>query len=390
MKRIKIEPRNNWQKKVESLGFSFHSLGDVYWDESTAYSFKMEEISKLETATKEIYSMCVDTVQYIIDNNLFNMLKIPEKHIPFIVDSWDKDEPSLYGRFDFSYDGNGIPKLLEFNADTPTSILEGSVIQWDWLQDIDKDKDQWNSIHEKLIDSWKWMKENGKFNEGPLYFAPMDDTIEDLLTVEYLRDTAEQAGLDTRFIFMNEIGWNNEEFTDLNESPIKNIFKLYPWEWMLIEEFSKHLVEDYHKTKWIEPAWKMILSNKGFLPILSNLYPDSPYLLKTYYEFEFNDFKESLKETGYVKKPILSREGANIKIFEPGVIDDTPSNETSGCYGKEGYIYQELKKLPNFDGNFPVIGSWVIGGEPAGMGIREASNLITSNTSRFIPHYIED
>jgi glutathionylspermidine synthase len=93
---------------------------------------------------------------------------------------------------------------------------------------------------------------------------------------------------------------------------------------------------------------------------------------------------DSDRLTSYVKKPILSREGANISIVQNNAaIQDTP-----GEYGKEGYIYQELFTLPSFDGNYPVIGSWIIGQEPAGMGIRESRTLVTDNLSRFIPHLI--
>jgi glutathionylspermidine synthase len=57
-------------------------------------------------------------------------------------------------------------------------------------------------------------------------------------------------------------------------------------------------------------------------------------------------------------------------------------------YGEEGFIYQELAELPNFDGNFALIGSWIIGQEAAGIGIRESNHLITDNGSRFLPHVI--
>jgi glutathionylspermidine synthase len=62
---------------------------------------------------------------------------------------------------------------------------------------------------------------------------------------------------------------------------------------------------------------------------------------------------------------------------------------TGGEYGEEGFIYQEFFPLPSFDGNYPLIGSWVIGQQPAGIGIREAGSLITDNWSRFLPHLIE-
>jgi glutathionylspermidine synthase len=61
---------------------------------------------------------------------------------------------------------------------------------------------------------------------------------------------------------------------------------------------------------------------------------------------------------------------------------------TEGEYGREGFIFQELFELPDFEGHYPVVGSWVIGQEPAGMGIREANSLITDNVSRFVPHLI--
>jgi glutathionylspermidine synthase len=86
----------------------------------------------------------------------------------------------------------------------------------------------------------------------------------------------------------------------------------------------------------------------------------------------------------YVKKPILSREGANVTIYDGNKVLE----ETIGSYGSEGYIYQEMFEVPNFEGNYPIIGSWVIGQESAGIGIRESNTKITDNNSRFIPHII--
>jgi len=386
MKRIKITPRKNWQAKVEELGFSFHSLDDVYWDESTTYSFNMNEIFMLEEATNKLHEMCLTAVQHIIDKDLYDLLKIPREFIPMIVKSWNDEDPSIYGRFDFSYDGSGYPKLLEYNADTPTSLFESAVVQWHWLQDYNSSKDQFNSIHEKLIAYWQMLK--GYLHKDIVCFTTIDDSIEDIVTTEYMRDTAIQGGLDTQFHFIKDIGWNGDCFTDLDENEITNIFKLYPWEWLVHEEFGQNLIKNTLNTYWIEPAWKMILSNKGFLPILYKLNPHSPYLLKSLFDHEVKNPDLEFGFTGYVKKPLLSREGANIEIFEPG-IGMKKTLETDGEYGEEGFIYQELKKLPSFDGKYPAIGSWVVGGESAGIGIRESDGLVTTNKSRFIPHYIE-
>lgn len=376
MERIKTEPRNNWQKEVEKLGFGFHSTDVAYWDESAYYTFTLSEIELIEKATSELWEMTLNAVQYVIDHKLYARLHIPEWIIPHLEESWNKDYPSIYGRFDFAFK-NGELKLLEFNADTPTSLYEAAIVQWFWLQDFDHSKDQFNSIHEKLITYWSEVK--SYLNPGKLHFACVKQSLEDLTTTEYLRDCAIQAKLDTKLIFVDDIGWDipNQGFVDLENKPIKNIFKLYPYEWLLNESFGRNLVADQHQTLWIEPYWKMILSNKAILPILWELYPYHPYLLKTYFD------KRDL--INYAKKPILSREGANIELVKDG----SSIAKTTGEYGEEGYIYQDLFELPNFNGNYPLIGSWVIGQQPAGIGIRESSRLITDNQSRFLPHLIK-
>ncbi|MGF1923623.1 MAG: glutathionylspermidine synthase family protein, partial [Bacteroidia bacterium] len=286
-----------------------------------------------------------------------------------------KDYPSIYGRFDFAFK-DGDLKLLEFNADTPTSLYEAAIVQWFWLQDFDNTKDQFNSIHEKLIEYWSVLKNH--LQPGKLHFTCVKQNLEDLTTTEYLRDCAIQAKIDTQLIFIDDIGWDvpNQRFVDLKNEPIKNIFKLYPYEWLLNEGFGPNLVADQHQTLWMEPYWKMILSNKAILPILWELYPYHPYLLKSY--FNQGDL------TSYAKKPILSREGANIDLVRDGI----SIAQTTGEYGEEGYIYQDLFELPEFSGNYPLIGSWIIGQQAGGIGIRESSHLITDNQSRFVPHLI--
>jgi glutathionylspermidine synthase len=397
MQRITIPPRNNWQKAVEQLGFGFHTTNVPYWDESAYYVFSMDEILLIEKASAELWDLCLGAVQHVIDNNLYSRFAIPPAFIPYIERTWMEDHPSIYGRFDLCY-RDGQLKMLEFNADTPTSLYEAGIVQWFWLQDFDKAKDQFNSIHEKLIGYWTYVKPYLYPAAHPVtptasvaptvhpaepvapavHFACVKQSLEDLTNTEYIRDCAIQAGLDTRLLYIDDIGWDTQDqvFVDMQDQPIRNIFKLYPWEWMVSEEFGDNILNDRNKALWIEPAWKMILSNKAILPILWELYPDCPYLLPAYFEPD--------RLTDYVKKPILSREGANIELIRGNTI----LQQTEGDYGEEGHIYQQLFTLPSFDGNYPVLGSWIIGQEPAGIGIREAGNLVTDNLSRFVPHLI--
>jgi len=375
MIREKIIPRPHWQEQVENLGFNFHTLNGIpYWDESACYKFSAEQIDVLEKATAELNSLCLQAVQHCMDNDLFHLFRIPEKFIYLLKKSWEEDHPSVYGRFDLSWNGDLAepPKMLEFNADTPTSLFEASMVQWQWQQERHPKADQFNSIHEKLIESWKWMRR--KLPNETLYFSCLDEFPEDYVTASYLQDCANEAGMTTEYIAVTDIGWNGSCFTDTFENKIHNIFKLYPWEWLVKEDFGIHLHES--DTLWIEPMWKMILSNKAILPLLWKLFPNHPNLLECYF-----DEPHTLKS--YAIKPLLSREGANIRIVEEGSLLE----ETPGDYGGEGFIFQQLCKLPDHDGNHPVIGSWVIGGEPAGIGIREGSSLVTNNTSRFLPHY---
>ena len=116
---------------------------------------------------------------------------------------------------------------------------------------------------------------------------------------------------------------------------MKNVFKLYPWEWIVEDEFGKNILLDVNRPFWIEPAWKMLLSNKAILPILWELYPDHPNLLPAYFE--------PGKLTSFVRKPILGREGANIRMEKEGTL----LQSSEGVYGKEGYVFQELFYCPN-------------------------------------------
>lgn len=376
MERIAISPRHNWERAVEQLGFGFHSTDVPYWDESVYYKFSLKEIEQLEKATNALWQMCLEAVQHVIDKDRFAEFQIPPAFRKFIIDSWDNDAPSIYNRFDLVMKDGQI-KMLECNADTPTSLYEAGIVQWFWLQDFDENKDQFNSIHEKLIAYWKYLKPY--LHKGFLHFSCIKDTLEDLTNTEYLRDCAVQAGFKTKLVLIDDIGWHERygEFMDLEEDTIKNIFKLYPWEWLAKEEFGNEIISGANNMHWIEPAWKMILSNKAILPILWELFPNHEYLLPAY----FTD--HGMKS--YVRKPILGREGANIDI----VSDGKSLLQTEGQYGEEGYVYQELFTLPDYDKHFPVIGSWVIGQEAAGIGIREADGLVTGNTSRFVPHLIE-
>lgn len=370
MKRLSLNARPDWRQKVESLGFTYHTHETgPYWDETACYGFSSREIDTLEAAANTLHALCIEAAQAVIDNGWWTRLGIPERAIPSILASWERDDPSLYGRFDLAYDGHQAPKLLEYNADTPTSLVEASVVQWHWLKEVQPSGDQFNSIHEKLIEAWR------NIGSAKVHFASVGDLPEDEQTVAYLMDTCQQAGFATDWLAIRDIGWEAQtrRFVDLAGAPLEALFKLYPWEWLWHEEFAPALPEA--RALFIEPPWKLLLSNKGLLPVLWELNPDHPNLLPCF------DRPDKLSGN-YVKKPLLSREGANVSLVKHG----RTLEENGGDYGEEGYVYQALAPIPSFDGNHPILGVWVVNHEACGLGVREDTRLITGNLSRFVPH----
>ncbi len=295
-------------------------------------------------------------------------------------DSWNQRQPSLYSRLDLAWDGRGDAKLLENNADTPTSLYEAAFFQWLWLEDqlnagqLPPGSDQFNSLQEKLIDRFTVLHQQHGFNW--LHFACCRDTEEDRGTVQYLQDCATEAGLPSEFLYIDEIGLGEKgQFTDPHDQVISNLFKLYPWEFMLREMFSTKLADA--GVRWLEPAWKSILSNKALLPMLWQMFPNHPNLLPAW--FAEDDVPPMDK---YVVKPLFSREGANIRIVENG----KEIARVDGPYGEEGMIVQQFHPLPKFGDSYTLIGSWLIDDQPAGIGLREDRELITQDLSRFYPH----
>jgi glutathionylspermidine synthase len=384
MQRLACPERDDWRISAEQAGFEFHTIdGERYWDERACYAFSLQEIERqIEAPTAEIDAMCLELVGHAVaDENILRRLKLPEAFWPLISESWHRDEASLYGRIDLSFDGHGPAKLLEYNADTPTSIFEAAVFQWTWLEQaiersiLTAHADQFNSIHERLIEAWK------KVGAGRyLHLTGTTENPEDAGTLAYLEDTARQAGLQTTLIDIENIGLRDDgHFVDPQNRPIELAFKLYPWEWMFHEEFGARLADA--PTRWIEPPWKAILSNKGILPLLWEMFPDHPNLLPAYFEDDPNAAKLG---ASFVRKPLYSREGANVALVRDGVM----LAQQDGPYGAEGFIRQAFASLPNFSGQYPVLGSWLVDHTPCGLSIREDENPITGNTSRFVPHTI--
>ncbi len=385
MKRVFLPERPDWKQEAEALGFGFHSMyGAPYWDESRAYEFTLSEIEEhLEDPSEDLWKMCLDLVGHVVaDPALMSLMAIPEAYHAWIAESWRRGDPSLYGRFDFHYDGTGPAKMLEFNADTPTALYETGFFQWLWLDQqiqtgiLPSGADQFNSVQDQLISRFQALFVPGY----ELHFACVEDNDEERATVQYLQDCAQQAGLRPQFVTVENIGVDRSgQFADANSVLIQTLFKLYPWEDMLRERFSVHLPTA--EMQFLEPPWKAILSNKACLPLLWDMFPGHPNLLPSWFE---KDAPPEALEAPHVVKPFFSREGANISLRGLSEGDVT----TDGHYGAEGHIVQTYAPAAKFDDDHAMIGSWIVGDTACGICIREDKALVTQDLSRFVPHFI--
>lgn len=364
-------PRPGWQERVEAAGLIWHGAGgDPYWTEHRNLVFTLEAAEVLEDAANELHAMCLHACGEIVRRGWWERLAIPEAAIGMVQTSWLVGDPALYGRFDLAWDGSGTPKLLEYNADTPTSLLEAAVIQWQWLEDVAPESDQLNSLHEALVERWKI------FAEPSVHFACVWENLEDRQTIAYLAETAEQAGKSVELLDMSEIGFSEQgRFTDPDERPIERLFKLYPWEWMAEEPFFAEIGQE--RARFTEPAWKMMLSNKAILPILWELNPGHPLLLPASYSRDALGPVER-----WVEKPFFGREGSGVSIHSRG-----PYHSPAGSGVQT--VYQQHAPLFQAGGQHVVWGLWMVGDECRGLSARGDATPVTGNLSRFLPHRIE-
>lgn len=407
MDKIDLPERPDWRDEAEKLGFTFADMGgEPYWDETSAYRFTLRQIEEdIEDPSTELHGMCREAVALAAgDEEWLTRLDIPRQHWDLIAQSWSHGEPELYGRLDLAYDGNGPAKLLEYNADTPTSLYESASFQWLWFEQqqaagvLGSATDQFNGIHEALVDRWGQICPPGE----NVHFAADPDNPEDYATVETMAWAAREAGLGAHFTALAQIGLTDEgQLADDQSRVIGTLFKLYPWEDMLRDEFAANLQSS--QTRYIEPPWKALLSNKGILPLLWQMFPGHPNLLPAFFLTDVQDaltggtpapaaaeaFEAARDQLtlGHVIKPIFSREGAGVIITENG--HETQRAPDDG-YSHHPMIVQALAPLPDFGGFYPVLGAWIVGGTCAGLGLREDRSRITHNLSRFKPHFIED
>ena len=380
-------------KALEELGFSWHtdSDGSKYISDNVV-KISSEEAEHYYEATNEIYDMYVKSAEYVIENNLFFELGIPFNLIDAIKKSWENDVHwHIYGRFDLAGGIDGKPiKLIEFNADTPTSLFETALLQWGILKYNNMNEmHQFNNIYEAIEDNFKRLitlfDDTDSFDEEydgwKILFSCISGNDEEEQTTKLLQQIATDAGFNTAFEYIEDVTFDDEGIYDADDNKYEYWFKLYPWEDIAIDEpeLTTTLTNIMNNQEAIvlNPAYTLLFQSKGMLKILYDLFPDSPYLLETSFE--------PLVGKKYVEKTVFGREGANTKIVdENGKVVE----QTDGEYGNYKKVYQEYVEFPKDSEGAKYQAGVFFAYEACGMSFRKGSEIM-DNMSKFVGHIID-
>lgn len=390
---IQLEKVNPISPEVmEEVGMSWHTDAD-----GTPYiADEIVQVSEAEAeayyeAANAVYDMFIEAGQYVIDNDLFLDLDIPFNLVDQIKRSWDQDHLHLYGRFDFSGGVDGLPiKLIEFNADTPTSLFETVIMQWALLKANGMDEaSQFNTVYEAIQNNFRRLvtgeDDPENFAEHYRYqnilFSSMANMPEDEQTVRLLQQMATDAGFQTDFCHLEDVGFLEDQgIFNPEETRFNYWFKLYPWEDIALQtDGINGILDDITRntdTVLLNPAYTLMFQSKGIMKVLYELFPDSPYLLETR--------TEPLQGKKQVSKTMFGREGANVTIHDAaGEI----LQQTDGEYHRYQNIYQEFAEYPkDAQGNSYQAGvffAW----EACGLGFRRGGEVL-DNMSKFVAHRI--
>ena len=350
------------QEYLEQMGFSWHKDGDgEYVVRDKFIELSSAEAEAYERAVNTLYAMYEKGAEYVIENKLFDALDIPGSLVEQICYSWENERSNhLYGRFDLSGGIDGAPiKLIEFNADTPTLLLESTVIQYMMLAYNETLKgEQFNKIYDAVSQKFLKIAKSKKGLYSTFLFSSVEGIEEERVTVELLQNMAKDASLATEFRYLEAC----EE-----KMGYDFWFKLYPWEDMPHFQATPN-------TSMLNPAYTLLYQSKGMLAILYKLFPDSPYLLKS----SFEPIEEK-----YVKKRMFGREGANIDIVEQGRV----VKSTDGIYDSYKAIYQEYTEfVQDSEQNYYQAGVFYSDGA-CGIGFRRGAEIL-DDMSQFMGHIV--
>lgn len=371
------------------------------WDwaiEDACQNYVAREALQLPEATADallqaadsLYDMMVQSIPESIPDDLLRLLAIPENLWAAVRHSWNDDRHwHLYGRFDLADTPDG-PKLIEFNADTATSLPETAVVQWASLVAANQAEDdrQVNGLFEGIQNQLaQWLELNNDL-EPTLLLVHLPDSDEDAANCAVVAEAATEAGFELVHICSvdtMQVSVQGEERGIWVETAPDNwqrfsfLFKLVPWEILADEEpeLTADLTQLLQSRDLIiaNPPYTLLFQSKGILAWLWQNFPHHPLLL----EASLQDLPGH-----YVRKPLLGREGQNVMEVKDGRTGQT----IEGDFAHQPQVRQRFAELPqDTEGRRYQAGVFWAGAACA-VGFRRDAGFIT-NLSEFVPHVLE-
>ena len=388
--KIKLIPHGgNITTALQGLGWNW-----VLEDESINYLpdeavvLPRHQADDLLRAADELYEIMVASVPEDLPDDFLCQLGIPENLWKLVRHSWnDERHWHLYGRFDMAQTPDG-PKLIEFNADTATSIPETAILQWASLAAAGKhNAAQASGLYEALVAQFKQWRDMNADLEPSLVLTYMEASAEDRTNCEVVAQAAQEAGFNTHLCPIDQInvtvfGEDRGIWAQVGVEQWQRfsfMYKLIPWEQLAWEE--PEVITDLENLSFtrtimvVNPAYTLLFQSKGMLAWLWQNYPHHPLLLET----SFTPL------TGkYIAKPFFGREGQNVEV----VVNGESVTHIAGEYDQQPLVYQQFCDFPQDQaGNLYQAGVfWA--GEACAIGYRRAEGIIT-NTSQFLAHILE-
>ncbi|TGE18626.1 glutathionylspermidine synthase family protein [Hymenobacter elongatus] len=380
-----------------SVGPAVRALGWAWAVEEACENYVAQEAVRLPEADADVllaaadtlYDMMVRAIPDVVPDDLLQLLAIPRNLWAAVRHSWNDDRHwHLYGRFDLASTPEG-PKLIEFNADTATSIPETAVVQWASLvaaQQDDEDR-QANGLFEGLeaqLSHWQGLNSD---LDNSLLLVHLPDSPEDEANCSVVAEAARAAGFSQVHVCAvdaMQVSVAGEERGVWAEVAPEQwvrfgfVFKLVPWE--ILAEEEPELTADLSQLLQsrdviiANPPYALLFQSKGLLAWLWQVYPHHPLLL----EASLEDLPGR-----YVRKPLLGREGQNVTEVQAGSI----VREQPGEFAHQPQVRQRWAELPTDAQNRRYQAGVFWAGEACAISFRRELGVIT-NLSEFVPHIL--
>ncbi|WP_448188939.1 glutathionylspermidine synthase family protein [Azospirillum sp. sgz301742] len=384
MRRVKATGRVDWRPGLRKYPYGMAaSAAGALWREDARYEFSAQQIDLIESVADELHGMVREGLRAVVEDKLLSDLGLRGEAARLVDASWtDYWRPGgineragcLVGRLTLAYDGRDSVKLLACNYDMAPGLFAAALVQRNWLEAMAPDADQFNGLHEALIERWEELV-HGVPGRARLHFAcatpdPMREG-----ELIYLAATAAEAGIETVLLPLQDIGWEDGRFRDQAGEAIAWLAKLYPWEALGSDAFVQRLRSAGMGV--LEPAWCWAASNHGLLAVLWHLYPGHANLCRA----ALDDSALGPVEAVTVRS-LFGLDHAATRLGEHGRV----VAEAGAVAEPGGWLWLETPPTFEQDGVHAVLDAWIIGDKCLGMMVREAAGPLVGADAAVVPH----